>query len=168
MNTYISTILIILSLFTFSVMSYEWGNKIIDDSLNKVNHVGYTNQLKILEDSINSVVVGGVNSTQNFKELKISSKKGIVIISNRTENISFKITCIDGINSLNYNMYVKNNVLYVFIYNFTVPYSEISFVKNKGYRICSLNGNVTITYCGNTRYYYTNSSKIYIYNILTG
>ena len=100
--------------------------------------------------------------------MEINPKKCNVVISNETNNISFEITCIEGINSLSYDMYFKNDVLYVFIYNFTTPYSKIDYVKYEGYRVYEFNGNLTVNYCGNIRYYYVNSSKIYLYNILTG
>ena len=59
MNTYISTILIILSLFVFSIIAYEWGNSVIEDGMVRANHAEYNNELKILKNTVDNAVLGG-------------------------------------------------------------------------------------------------------------
>ncbi|ADC69045.1 conserved hypothetical protein [Methanocaldococcus sp. FS406-22] len=165
MNTYISTILVITTLFAFSIIAYEWGNNIIDTTLSHVSKEKEEKNIEIIKNLINDVICSGVNSERTFDETKIILKEQSVKISNGTDYVSFKVTTIEGID---YDVYLERGTLYIFIYNISAPYSDVYYIKYINSSIYDFGGNVTINYSNNIRYYYVNRSKVYVYDILMG
>ncbi|ACV23934.1 hypothetical protein [Methanocaldococcus fervens] len=166
MNVYTSTIFVVMTVFVFSTLAYEWGNNIIDNSLAQISKENEKNDMKIIKNLINDVICSGKNSERTFNnEIKINPKKQTVSISNGTNCLLLNITTIDGIS---YDVYLERGTLYVFIYNISAPYQDVSYIKYLDSSICEFGGNLTINYSNNVRYYYTNHSKIYIYNLIMG
>ncbi len=165
MNTYISTILVITSLFVFSIVAYEWGANIIDTALNHVSKEKEKNNIEIIKNLINDVILSGINSERTFDETKIALKEQNVKISNGTNCVSFNITTIEGID---YDVYLEKGSLYIFIYNVTLLSPYVSYVKYTNLSIYEFGGNITINYSNNVRYFYVNGSKVYVYSLLMG
>ena len=165
MNTYISTILVITTLFAFSIIAYEWGSDIIDITLSHVSKEKEEKSIEIIKNSINDVICSGVNSKRTFDETKIILKEQSVKISNGTDYVSFNITTIKGID---YDVYLEKGTLYIFVYNISAPYSDVCYIKYINLSIYEFGGNVTINHSNNIRYYYVNHSKVYVYDILMG
>ncbi|CAB3289151.1 conserved protein of unknown function [Methanocaldococcus lauensis] len=166
MNIYISTIFVMITIFIFSILAYEWGNKVIDNTLTQISKENEKNNIKILKNLISDVICSGINSERIInKEVKVVLKKQSVEISNGTNSLLFNITTIDGIS---YDVYLERGTLYIFIYNISAPYQDVDYIKYLGSSVYEFGGNITINYSNNVRYYYVNHSKVYIYDILIG
>ncbi|NPA62022.1 MAG: hypothetical protein GXN95_00515 [Methanococci archaeon] len=165
MNTYISTILVIMSLFVFSITAYEWGSNLIDFALGQVSKTQKTLQSNEIKEIIKDIISSGVGSKRDIDIDNVNLIDCYVIISNTTNQTSFNISTIDG---LNYDLYLERNTLYIFLYNITSLSNKISYIEYLGEDSYTFGGNISINYSGSVRYFYPNNSKIYIYNLVMG
>ncbi|AAB99295.1 TPA: hypothetical protein HA335_00120 [Methanocaldococcus jannaschii] len=165
MNTYLSTLLVLTTIFALSIIAYEWGINIIDTTLNQVSKEKEKNRIEIIKNLINDVIYSGVDSERTFDETKITLKENNVKISNGTKYVSFNITTIEGID---YDVYLEKGTLYIFIYNISAQCPNVYYIKYTNLSIYEFGGNITINYSDNLRHFYVNNSKVYVYSLLMG
>ncbi|ACX72373.1 conserved hypothetical protein [Methanocaldococcus vulcanius M7] len=165
MNTYISTILVIMSLFVFSIMAYEWGSNLIDFALGQVSKTQKTLQSNEIKEIIKNIISSGVGSKRDVDIDNIKLINCHVDISNTTNQMSFNISTIEGVD---YDLYMERDTLYIFLYNITSFSNKVLYIEYLGENSYTFGGNISINYSGSVRYFYPNNSKIYIYNLVMG